>query len=317
MNIKLDIPENFYYGEERCGYYVSPEMKRVWAVELDLIAEFARVCEKYNIKWYADSGTLLGAARHKGFIPWDDDVDLAVMREDYNKLLDVADKEFKQPYALITAKTHERGRLLSFAKLCNEETTIIEGRTRLLMDSGIKNLNFSQGIFIDIFPLDNIPDDREAALKFINKSDKFSLKTEKILKLTDLYIPSPNLLKRPMKYIISRLLSKYDYGHKTLAKFIDIITSYKDFNSEYVAKLVCLWEADFLSRMVLERSEFDNPVYLSFETLNIPAPSGWEKILNKYYGDWHKYYIRERHGNFYDTEHSYKYYTEEGHPIDK
>ena len=100
MNIKLDIPAGFFEGEERCGYYVSPEMKKVWAVELDLLSEFARVCKKHNLKWWICYGTLLGAVRHKGFIPWDDDVDVVMMRSEYDKLCEVSREEFRHPYSL-------------------------------------------------------------------------------------------------------------------------------------------------------------------------------------------------------------------------
>ena len=96
LNIKL--PENFLDEEIRDDYVVSSQMKQVWAVELDLLNKILEVCKKYNIKIIASGGTLLGAVRHKGFIPWDDDIDLMMMRDQYDKLCDVAEKEFKYPY---------------------------------------------------------------------------------------------------------------------------------------------------------------------------------------------------------------------------
>ena len=86
MNIKLSLPEGFLEEEVRCDYTVSKEMKKVWAVELDLLAEFQRVCKLHDIKYSVCGGTLLGAIRHKGFIPWDDDIDVMMMREEYEKL---------------------------------------------------------------------------------------------------------------------------------------------------------------------------------------------------------------------------------------
>ena len=84
----------------RSGFLVTSHRKKLWNVQIGLIKEFERICKKHNIKWFAFYGTLLGAARHKGFIPWDDDVDVAMLRPDYNKFLDIAADEIKYPYFL-------------------------------------------------------------------------------------------------------------------------------------------------------------------------------------------------------------------------
>ena len=85
VDLKINIPEHFLEKEVRCEYTISRQMKEVWAVCIDLLEEFKRVCRKYQLHYIADFGTLLGAIRHKGFIPWDDDLDVAMPREDYEK----------------------------------------------------------------------------------------------------------------------------------------------------------------------------------------------------------------------------------------
>jgi lipopolysaccharide cholinephosphotransferase len=90
------LPEKFWDEEIRNDYLVSTEMKKVWAIEMDLYREVTRVLNKYNLRYFTDGGTTLGGVRHKGFIPWDDDLDICVPREDYEKLLQLA-SEFKSP----------------------------------------------------------------------------------------------------------------------------------------------------------------------------------------------------------------------------
>ena len=86
LPIKIKLPEHFLEKEVRCGYSVTEKAKKIWAVELDLLAEFDRVCRKHDINYQIFAGTLLGAVRHEGFSPWDDDVDVCLLRGDYEKL---------------------------------------------------------------------------------------------------------------------------------------------------------------------------------------------------------------------------------------
>ena len=90
VKLEIELPEGFLDEEIRCGYTVTAKAKRAWAVQMDLLHKLDEVCKKYNLRYFADSGTLLGAARDKGYIPWDDDIDIVMLREDYEKLRDVA-----------------------------------------------------------------------------------------------------------------------------------------------------------------------------------------------------------------------------------
>ena len=142
-------------GEERDGYYVQPMMKRVWAVQLDILKMIDTICSRHHLKYSPFYGTLLGAVRHHGFIPWDDDMDLAIVREDYEKFKYYCEKELPEGWSLL-----EVGPTL----ICILNTEVIR------LDQ--KFLDRSHGcpfvIGVDIFCLDHIPKDKDEESLWLN-----------------------------------------------------------------------------------------------------------------------------------------------------
>lgn len=96
----LNIPDNYYDAEIRNGFYIESKMKRAWAAQIEVLEEIRRICQNHNIPFFADWGTLLGAVRHHGFIPWDDDLDIGMLRDDYNKFLQIAPAELSSFFEL-------------------------------------------------------------------------------------------------------------------------------------------------------------------------------------------------------------------------
>lgn len=129
--------------------YKERDLKRVQEIELDILEKFISVCDKYSLEWIVIGGTALGAMRHNGFIPWDDDIDVAMPRKDYNYFLKKAHRDLPNGYFFqnyITEKNYNG----YFSKIRKEGTAFVE--------KGALKLDIHHGIFIDIFPMDNLPD---------------------------------------------------------------------------------------------------------------------------------------------------------------
>jgi phosphorylcholine metabolism protein LicD len=160
----LTFPPSFFEDEVREGFYISSMMKRYWASQLKVLSVIADICKKHDIRWFAEYGTMMGAVRHGGYIPWDDDLDILMLREDFNRFFEVAKGEVPEDYQLLTIKGAPG----------YEEIT---GR---VVNSG--SIDYSPGhlkeyygcpytVGVDIFPLDGVYND-PAKEKYRNERAK-------------------------------------------------------------------------------------------------------------------------------------------------
>ena len=136
--------------------YTEEQIKKVQEIELRNLITLKDVCEKLGIRFFAYGGTLIGAVRHKGFIPWDDDLDVAMLREDYEKFISEAPKLLPDEYDLQTPYNTPKSPY-SYTKLRLKGTKYIE--------YGYHKLPIEQGIYVDIYPIDDLPDDNDLYLK--------------------------------------------------------------------------------------------------------------------------------------------------------
>lgn len=123
------------------------KLEKLHNVQIEILDEIVRICEKNNIEYFLQGGTLLGAVRHGGFIPWDDDLDISMYRKDYDKFISICEKELKKEYRLDCDKTNGEY-WLTFAK--------IRKRNTLFLEKALDGIDVGKEIYVDIFPMDDV-----------------------------------------------------------------------------------------------------------------------------------------------------------------
>ncbi len=269
--------------ESRNGYIVSEKMKKVWALQLQLVKKVLEICEKYNLRVWAEGGTLLGTIREKGYIPWDDDIDLAMLRPDYDKFQEVAPKELPKSYFVQNGYTDY---------YFNGITKIrIEGTAAILAHQHV-NFIRHQGIFIDIFPLDALPDD-PADLNQLMIDAKRIIRPLKYYCGGDYSPLHPQVLMRTLRgaYLMKT------HGRQSIYKqYEDLFRKYKI--EDYDKVSLHAWYYD-LKRFSREKHWYDDTLWMPFEDIMMPVPSGYHEILTMQFGDYMTpVKASSYHGNF-------------------
>ena len=251
-------------------------LKQIWVVELDLLEKFKSICWKYNLNYCASSGTLLGAVRHKGFIPWDDDIDLFLPWEDYKKLLDVAPGECQYPYYFQSFLTDVESEV-SASRLRRSDTT---GFTKWELDNA--GPDYDRGIFIDIFPLFKVPDSQ----------NERSIQKETIMFFWKC-IRGYNAFTQIQRGVApNKEYLQYVPHYKSVCQtfsITDLKWAYLNacaMTSANTKEVGATSSRVHLESLMWDSSLYDSYVELPFENTTICCPVEYEKVLDKQYGDW-------------------------------
>lgn len=246
------------------------DLKKVKEIILQTYKYTAEFCRKHNLRFYACGGTMLGAVRHNDIIPWDDDIDLYMPREDYDKLLSLRNEMKGTGYDIVSL--NDKGYYLPFAKVVNINTTIWE----------YPEYEFIIGEFVDIFPLDNfnccdkqiIELQKRMSYDFINY--KFSIRSDKFKLLKHLFLRFK--LKTILRLIIYGFI--LNNSEKNAKKIMNIHRKYTEKEGK---KCVCIsqWQGK-----IFKREWFDDCIDIPFADTTIPVPRKYDEYLKLLYGNY-------------------------------
>lgn len=241
-------------------------MNKLQQKELELLKCFIDVCEKLNLKYYLVCGTALGAVKYEGFIPWDDDVDVALCREDYTVFCEKAQQFLSEGIFLQTYETDARYPCI-FAKLRNSQTTYVE--------KSCEKLPMNHGIYIDVFPLDGYPEDKKIQKKLELKKIFY-----KIL-LNSVFESNCSFKMKVLKKVF-RFCGIHNRTGKILSKYEKLISAYPTDTSQ-------IWcnHGNWQGKLeYADKKQYGNGVVMKFEGLEVRVPEKYDEYLAQKYKDW-------------------------------
>lgn len=271
----VEFNEAYFKPEYREGFYIEEKMKRAWAAQIEVLEEIRRICMKHGITFFADWGSLLGAVRHKGFIPWDDDLDIGMLRGDYMRFLEVAPSELCHPFEIKS--------LYNDPEHDNVKCRVISGR-HMNFDRKYLDMfhNCPYVVGIDIFPIDYIPKDA-------SKMNEQTKMIELVMSVAASVPPEPPYsdevleLAAKLERTFGVSFDKNNRLFHELKKLVDMLSAlYDESCSKEVCSMIDLaggWDYH------VPVSCYSKSMELPFENVTIPVPIGYDTILRIKYGD--------------------------------
>lgn len=270
--------ESFFNGEERDGFYIRPMIKRAWAAQLEVLDVISDICDLHGIRWFADSGTLLGAVRHKGFIPWDDDVDIVMFRKDYELFRGYVRKELPEGWFLRNDRDSEK---CEGAIPCVVNSRIVRTDREFL--ERFHGCPYNVGV--DVCILDTLPDDPEewelyriltanaydveentpAGVNFDACDDEIKERISQLEDSCGITLDRSCAVKPQLNRLADQLAAMY-------------------YDSDGQDVSIAAFHSNHGIRT--PRTLYDETVYLPFEGVMLPAPSGYDEVLKLRMGDY-------------------------------
>ena len=244
--------------------------KKIQNTELNILKAFVECCKRLDIPYFLLGGTMLGAVRHNGFIPWDDDIDVALFRRDYQLFLSKA-QSMLPDYYFVQSLWTEQGQLNNFTKIRDSRTTFIE--------TSYRNAKINHGVYIDVFPLDYYPESVEEQKQFDKKKQLLSLRIRKAFTIPD--ENKSSYIKERIRDVRGNLLClKYPNVRDALLEREKLYTSVTESN------LIANHSGAWGKKEIVPASWYGNGTRAKFEGLDVLIPAEYDKWLTQVYGNY-------------------------------
>lgn len=240
-------------------------LDEVKKVQLNILSYVASFCEENGIQYWIDSGTLLGAIRHKGYIPWDDDIDIGMLREDYDRFSALFNETSQEYRFLCVENTPDF--YLPHGKVCDDSTILFEPDEN----------GFRSAVNIDVFVYDHAPDDDRELDRMYDRRDQLRHR-HAVLNTGIVYAGNP------LKYVakkIRKLIFKVLYGKQNLIK--EMVKNSKLYATDSTSRV---GNFTAYTRMSCDKRVFEDFVDVEFEGMSFKAPIGYDEWLRSFYGDY-------------------------------
>lgn len=279
----MNISDSFFEDEVREGFYIPAAVKQAWGASLIVLGEIDRVCKKYDIHYIADWGTMLGTLRHGGFVPWDDDLDISMLREDYERFLEVAPAEFPEDFEIYNF----RNKYSHTGFLAN-----VVGKSRICFEKEhlekYHGFPFITGIDISVF--DNVCRDEAKEKERVNLCNYIIAMADDIFSGKVSGKEKKDAFEFIEKHTGMKVKISSDREEQRANMYMIVEKLFMKFSDE---------ESDYITRMMpnglregnqflLPRSLMKDYVELPFENISIPVPAAYDYMMRRRFGDYMK-----------------------------